>query len=460
MTYQHALVIHRRDLRKEDNTALNAALASAERVSPCFIFDPRQVGAGNVYRSERAVAFMAHALAELAQSYRKDGGHLSVFEGEAHEVLTRIITENDIDAVYVNADYTPFAKARDEALAHVCHVRGVAFEICHDLLLVGDPADALNKSGEPYKVFTPFFRYATETFPVARPRTARGVFSRRSLERSDKSLLDTYVIVGGKSDLPPTQPRSVALTILDNISTLKTYPDTRDFPHLSTSRLSMHHKFGTISIRESYHAMQKALGAGHPLIRQLYWRDFFTQLSHHFPHVYDGSFDTKYDGVSWPGSDEAFARWCKGTTGFPIVDAGMRELNATGYMHNRARMIVASFLTKDLHIDWRLGEKYFTEQLIDYDPAVNNGSWQWAAGTGADAAPYFRIFNPWLQQKKFDPECVYIKEWVPELQNVAPSVIHAFDTKGVPEGVNYPAPMLDHKQEAAEAKRLYGEGIQ
>jgi len=231
------------------------------------------------------------------------------------------------------------------------------------------------------------------------------------------------------------------------------YAATKDIPALSTSNLSAHLKFGTLSIRETYHAIKKILGPTHLLLRQLYWRDFFTHVAYYSPFVFGHAFHEKYDQLIWEHDDKKFQRWCTGTTGFPIVDAGMRQLTTTGFMHNRVRMIAASFLTKDLHIDWRWGEKFFAQQLIDYDPAVNNGNWQWCASTGCDAQPYFRIFNPWLQQKKFDTECIYIKRWIPELKKVAPATIHTWYANKLPS--NYPKPMVDHTQEARITKQWF-----
>lgn len=233
--------------------------------------------------------------------------------------------------------------------------------------------------------------------------------------------------------------------ILNEIDRFSTYMKVRDFPaKAGTTKLSAHLKFGTVSIREVYYAIKNRFGADHPLIRQLYWRDFYTQIGYHFPRVFKRSFRSKYDKLDWNYNETAFHRWCEGLTGFPIVDAGMRELNRTGYMHNRVRMIVASFLIKDLHIDWRWGERYFAQKLVDYDPAVNNGNWQWAASTGCDPVPYFRIFNPWLQQRKFDPNCEYIKENVPELRSFPPSIIHNLEKVQPDDLKNYPPPMVDH----------------
>jgi deoxyribodipyrimidine photo-lyase len=218
--------------------------------------------------------------------------------------------------------------------------------------------------------------------------------------------------------------------------------------------LSAHHKFGTVSIRETYQKIKNEFGIAHTLINELYWRDFFTHIGFHFPKVFVSAFNEKYEKIPWENNKTKFNHWCNGTTGFPIVDAGMRELGTTGFMHNRVRMVVASFLTKDLHIDWRWGEQFFANHLIDYDPAVNNGNWQWAASTGCDAQPYFRIFNPWSQQQKFDTNCIYIKKWIPELKNLTSREIHQLENKPslVP---NYPQPIINHNEAAFIAKQLF-----
>ncbi|MFW5746484.1 MAG: cryptochrome/photolyase family protein, partial [Nanoarchaeota archaeon] len=255
--------------------------------------------------------------------------------------------------------------------------------------------------------------------------------------------------------------RKSALRILRNLEQFEDYSKDKDIPAKdATTHLSAHIKFGTCSLREIYHAI-KGTREDHPLLRQLYWHDFFTYVAHHFPHVFGSPFRSKYKELEWDKGAQAekrFRSWCKGNTGFPIVDAGMRQLNTSGFMHNRVRMIVASFLIKDLHIDWRQGERYFAKRLMDYDPAVNNGNWQWAASTGCDAQPYFRIFNPWRQQKRFDPECIYIKEWVPELQELDPAHIHQWSTECKEywhKKVAYPAPIVCHDEERDEAKARY-----
>jgi len=246
-----------------------------------------------------------------------------------------------------------------------------------------------------------------------------------------------------------------AKKIVRSIAHFKNYTTTRDIPALSTTNLSAYLKFGCISIRQIYHAIEQTLGKHHPLIRQLYWRDFFTYLAYHSPFVFGHPYHKKYEKLPWSKNMSFFKAWCQGKTGFPIVDAGMRQLNTTGFMHNRVRMIVASFLVKDLHINWLWGEKYFAQQLIDYDPMINNGNWQWCASTGSDAQPYFRIFNPWIQQKKFDPQCIYIKRWIPELKDIEPKIIHNWFGSHNVEIKQYPRPLIDHKIESALAKKMY-----
>jgi deoxyribodipyrimidine photo-lyase len=247
--------------------------------------------------------------------------------------------------------------------------------------------------------------------------------------------------------------RNEGLKILNQIQTHKNYERERDFPAIKgTTNLSAHIKFGTVSIREVYHAIKQI--DNFALLRQLYWRDFYIHIGFHFPHVFKGSFRPKYDRLDWKYDKSLFTIWCEGNTGFPIVDAGMRQLNSTGWMHNRVRMIVASFLTKDLLINWQWGERYFKEKLVDYDISVNNGNWQWAASTGCDPAPYFRIFNPWLQQKKFDPYCDYIKSFIPELRDYNPRIIHNL-FKTHPQKLNYPKPIVNHSVMREKAKLMF-----
>lgn len=452
--YALSLFIFRRDLRIPDNTALVAALQASRKVIAAFIVDPRQVSE-NSYKSDHAVQFMTKSLLELERALKERGGRLYVFTGQAQDVVGQILNELKIEAVFFNRDYTPFSVKRDLAIQGICEARGVDCQMFDDALL-NPPGSVLKASGGPYTVFTPFFRKASGIGVPGPQGLAQGDFFTGAVSLEASSGLAR--ILGPFRETPVVQGgRGSALRIINNINSLRNYAVTRDLPaELGTSRLSAHLKFGTVSVREVYHGIRKVLGTDHPLIRQLYWRDFFTHIAYHFPHVFGNAFYEEYNGIPWRDDERLFKAWCLGKTGFPIVDAGMRELNATGFMHNRSRMIAASFLVKDLHIDWRRGERYFAQKLVDYDPAVNNGNWQWAASTGCDHQPYFRIFNPWLQQKRFDPEGVYIKVWVPELSGcTAREILSVGEGKRAAAG--YPSQVISHSDAAIWVREVYRE---
>jgi deoxyribodipyrimidine photo-lyase len=452
--YKKTLFLFRRDLRLEDNTGLIAALRDSEEVIPGFIFDPRQTGA-HPYRSGHALEFMAASLAGLDRDLRARGTHLYLFQGEAEKVVSALVRSERLDAVHLNRDYTPFSRRRDEAIEAACREKNAAFVSSGDALL-NEPDEISKAGGGPYTVFTPFF-VAARARAVRPPRGNTAVNYFAGPVRTDKGTAVYELLLKRRNDeLFRTGGRAEALAILDRMGDFRDYERTRDLPAVDgTTGLSPHNKFGTISIREFHRAVKKRLGAGHSLIRQLYWRDFFTHVAVHFERVFGRPFHAKYETLSWRDDPARLRRWQEGTTGFPIVDAGMRQLNATGFMHNRVRMISASFLVKDLHIDWREGERYFATRLEDYDPCVNNGNWQWVASTGCDAAPYFRIFNPWLQQKRYDSDAVYIKRWVPELASAAPELIHRLDRVEGRRPGGYPAPMADHAVESLRALAMY-----
>lgn len=452
--YKKSLFIFRRDLRLEDNTALNKALEQSEKVIPCFIFDPRQITEKNEYYSANAVQFMIESLQSLNTQLHKHDGKLYLFYGNAEIIIKDIITQEKIDALFINQDYTPFSIKRDSALQKICATNDIAFESCADVLL-NPPTAIQKKDGSFYSVFSAFYNNA-HTVPIQNPHTVKnGTFFSGHIKNSEPEKIYSRILSKNNKNIFVHGGRENALKALSHLNTMKNYSKERDFPALETSALSAHLKFGTLSVREAYYGITKKLGAHHPLLRQLYWRDFFTHIAFHKPEIFGHPFHSKYEKLSWNNDKKLFNAWCTGNTGFPIVDAGMRQLNETGFMHNRVRMIVASFLTKDLHINWLKGEQYFAQQLVDYDPAVNNGNWQWCASTGCDAQPYFRIFNPWLQQKKYDPDCLYIKKWVPELKNQEPNVIHNWFKENSPQIKNYPRPMVDHAKESALAKTLY-----
>ena len=452
--YTNSLFIFRRDLRLSDNTGLNKALAQSKKVIPCFIFDPRQVSDKNDYKSDNAIQFMLESLKELHQAIDKQDGKLYFFHGDSEDIIKKIIQHHTIDALFINRDYTPFSISRDKKIKKICADNDVIFESSDDALL-NSPETVAKNDGGYYSVFTAFYKKAAMITVSEPTKQHRGNWFSGTIKNSESITLFKKILDTKNKDIAVSGGRKEALRILKNLASFKNYKHDRNYPAIPTSHLSAHLKFGTISAREAYYAIIEHLGSRHPLLGQLYWRDFFTHVAYHKPTVFGHPYHEKYKNLEWDNDKKLFKAWCEGKTGFPIVDAGMRELNATGFMHNRVRMIVASFLVKDLHINWLWGEKYFAQQLVDYDPAVNNGNWQWSASTGCDAQPYFRIFNPWLQQKKYDPECTYIKQWVPELAQFDSKVIHSRFKENSPEIQGYPKPIVDHTKESKLAKKWY-----
>jgi len=451
--FKKTLFIFRRDLRREDNTGLQEALRLSEVVIPCFIATPEQLSSQNRYRSSSAIGFMLHSLDELARDLAAQGGRLYFFHGHPHEIVEQLITTEHLSAVMVNRDYTPYSRARDEKLQTLCEKMGVIFKAHADILL-REPEDGISESGKFYQIFTPFYK-KNSTFSVATPHTSKlTLYATHALTLEKKrEYIDSIIPVNSKSSAPGG--RAAALKILKSISDFNSYGAHHNDLTYGTTHLSPHNKFGTVSIRELFHTLENAFGPKHDITRQLYWRDFFYHVAWFNPSVLGHPFRAQYETLSWNEKEADFKRWCEGTTGFPVVDAGMRELNETGFMHNRARLIVGSFLVKDLHINWQWGERYFAQQLTDYDPCVNNGNWQWVASTGCDAQPYFRIFNPWLQQKRFDPTGKYIRRWIPELKHTDSTVLHTlYKQKSIPRG--YHAPMVDHGAEVKKTKIIYG----
>ena len=451
--FNNALFIFRRDLRLEDNTALMAASHDAASIIPIFIVDPRQAGTTNPYRSLNAIQFMKEALDDLTKNLKAQGGQLYICSGTAEEVIAKILQSIEIDALYVNRDYTPFSGHRDEALKKICYEHHVEFIQKNDLLLT-EPEAIVTGNGTPYSIFTPFFKRAHQ-LAVPEPTKSRiAHWYTKPIPGTIKNIDQAFEQYENKN-LAVHGTVSQAHKILSSMKKFQDYGKTHDYPSIETTHLSAYNKFGLVSIRQVYHAMLKNLGQASPLIRQLYWRDFFTHIAYFSPFVFGQPFKERYKKLHWRNDKDQFEAWCSGLTGFPIIDAGMRQLNETGYMHNRVRLLVGSFLVKDLHIDWRLGEQYFAQKLVDYDPAVNNGNWQWVASTGTDSQPYFRIFNPWLQQKKFDSDCKYIKRWVPEIATISPKIIHTWFKSHTLYANKYPEPIVDHTAESLLSKQLY-----
>lgn len=456
--FKKTLFIFHRDLRLEDNTGLNDALKHSEWVIPCFIFTPDQIE-HNSYRGIHCLQFMIESLEELHRELENHGSKLYLFYGNTSSIVEQCIRQLHVDRIVSNKDYTPYARRRDKSIEEICTKSNIAFSLFDDALLHPPEVTVKPNSRPPkmeaYTVFTPFYNNAAK-LPVEKPEELpAGKFYNQPISFSFSAVLYDKILPERSKNLAAKGGLKAGRDHLNKILKLEKYATDRDFPALDmTSGLSPYLKFTIISPREIYYRISRLFGTHHELIRALYWRDFFTCIAYFFPHVFQGAFHPKYDRLEWSDDKLGFQKWCNGETGFPLVDAGMRELNATGLMHNRVRMVVASFLTKDLHIHWKLGEKYFAQKLIDYDPAVNNGNWQWAASTGCDAQPYFRIFNPWLQQMKFDPDCMYIKKWVPELQSFSPKVIHNL-FKTAPNHRSYPDPIIAHDVESKVALARY-----
>ncbi len=454
MTKMYSLALHifRRDLRLYDNTALIESLKLSKAVIPCFIFDKRQIEK-NEYKSNNCIQFMAHSLHELDIALRKKDSKLYFFYGIAEDVVAQLLIKLNIKAVFINRDYTLFSQERDLKIEKICHELNVDFYSYADVLL-HEPEEVMKPNLQPYTIFTHFFKKSIQIQVQLPKNNVYNNYYQKSIVLEDKMTLKKLLKISNPNIILKGG-RNEALSQLKKLKHLHDYQITRNFPSIpGATQLSAHNKFGTLSIREFYAEIIRSFSQEHELIKELYWRDFFTHIAFHYPHVFCGSFYEKYDTIRWSENHKHFDAWCKGETGFPIVDAGMRELNTTGFMHNRVRMIVASFLTKDLHIDWRWGEKYFAQKLIDYDPAVNNGNWQWSASTGCDAQPYFRIFNPWIQQCKFDADCIYIKKWIPELAAITPKTLHNISAMKI-RLIDYPEPIINHSTESRKARILY-----
>jgi len=454
MKYDLSIFIFTRDLRLNDNSGLIAALKESKIVIPIFIFNPKQIDDKNKYKSNNCVQFMCQCLDELDRSLQKKNSRLYFFYDDPIKVIENLIKTQGVDAVYINTDYTPFAQKRENDLTVLCKRYGVDFFSHEDYLLTGKDM-VTNSSGKSYVKFTPFYRAAKKM----RVRSVSKNNNRNYLNQKNK-LIGEYKknyhhVYQKNNNVIVSGGRSHALTILKNIKNFKNYSDTRDHLSIETTHLSAYLKFNVISIREVYHQIKNVLNPNNKLLTQLYWRDFYMIVMYHHPYVIGGSMKPKNNSkMKWDNNKIYFKKWCLGKTGFPIVDAAMRQLNTIGWMHNRGRMIVSNFLIKILRIDWQWGERYFSQNLVDYDPANNNGGWLWNH-MGVDSQPYFRYFNPFTQSKKFDEDCLYIKKWIPELRNVDNDDIHHWDTKYMNYS-SYPAPIIsDIAKEIQKTIKVY-----
>ncbi|MFO7933045.1 MAG: deoxyribodipyrimidine photo-lyase, partial [Bacteroidales bacterium] len=418
----------RRDLRLEDNTALHHALGSGSPVLSLFIFDTNILH--ELPEDDPRLSFIYGRLRSIHLELSERGSSLLVKKGDPVKIWKELIGIHDIEEVFVNGDYEPYAIERDRKVEKLLRQQDIPMHFFKDQVIF-EKDEVVKMDGDPYTIFTPYKKRWLQHFRSQTPRPPESSDFRMFL-KSDFTFPDLSEIGFKPSSI---QVKDYDLSVADN------YADTRDFPGQdATSRLGPHLRFGTVSIRR----IISRLDPSHEVfLGELIWREFFMQILFHFPDVVGKNFRSKYNGIAWRNNDEEFERWCRGKTGYPMVDAGMRQLNRTGFMHNRTRMVTASFLCKHLLIDWRWGESYFAQKLLDYELSSNNGNWQWAAGTGCDAAPYFRVFNPSQQMKKYDPGRTYVEKWIPEY--------------GTTE---YPDPMVDHKFARSRALETYKKGIE
>jgi deoxyribodipyrimidine photo-lyase len=426
----------RRDLRLEDNAglyhALKNALAAGLTVQPLFIFDTTILDA-LTDKADKRVVFIHQAIERLHTELAELGAMLDVRHGVPLNIFAELLNEYDVKGVYANRDYEPDARARDKAVYELLDGHGIAFRAFKDHVIF-EKNEVMKADDSPYTVFTPYARkwlsqlddFYVQSFPT------RAYLD--GLYQQEKRAIPSMGQLGFEPMAVEFPSEELDFNVLD------AYAEQRDYPALpATSRLGVHLRFGTVSIRQvAAHARARSA----VFLSELIWRDFYQMILWHHPQVVTQSFKPMYDQIVWRNQSSEFAQWCAGQTGYPLVDAGMRELNETGFMHNRVRMVVASFLTKHLLIDWRWGERYFAQKLLDYDLAANNGGWQWAAGCGCDAAPYFRVFNPTLQMEKFDPKNEYVRRWVPEFGTAA-----------------YFEPMVEHRMARERCLQTYAQAL-
>jgi deoxyribodipyrimidine photo-lyase len=464
MPDRRASVIHwfRRDLRIADHSALYHAAKLGIPVIPVYILS--DWAGSHAWTGPNRQHFLCGSLESLARNLETLEGRLILRRGDPVEELTQLILETGAVAVYLNSDPDPHGKSVEKALRKKCQQLGVEYH-CHEDVALHSPDRVLTQGGQPYRVYTPYSRNwlsLEKSQPLGKPRALRTPAGISSLPLP---TVASWGLQPPSARIPdPGEKAARARLKMAIAGKIQSYASKRDFPAMDgTSRISQDLRYGLLSIRTVYAEAMKARDTAHAagqigidiFIKELAWREFYFAILHHFPNVLDEEFNPDWRGLPWDQPGPLLEAWKSGKTGFPIVDAGMRELLATGFMHNRVRMITAMFLTKDLHIDWKLGESWFMQNLVDGEIASNNGGWQWSAGTGADAAPYFRIQNPWSQTARYDPQGTYIKRWIPELADVHASRFMEPPKGGIPLAPGYPLPCVDHKTEREKTLAIF-----
>ena len=480
--FENGLFIFRRDLRIQDNIGLNLAMEQCKKVYPIFIFTPEQVTNNNKFKSDNSIQFMIESLDDLKGNVYDNGGILNCYYGENNTIIKKLINKWNVDAVFFNWDITPYAKKRDASIEKLCKSLKVEYVTAQDYYLY-EPGTIKSDSNEPYTKFTPYYNKVLPNKVIKPVYLKKYKFSKEI--DGNIGLLEAYTkFTEPNINLLVNGGRKYGEKIINNIAEFKNYGKNKDNVDQHTTLLSAYLKFGNVSVRETYYKMKDKLGRSSDLLRQLIfgnvsvreiyykmkdklgrssdllrqliWREFYAQLLFSNPQLLGNPFKETYRKINWEKNTSNFNDWKNGLTGFPIVDAGMRELNTTGYMHNRCRLITASFLIKTLLINWEDGEKYYSTKLTDYDPASNNGNWQWVASSGADAQPYFRIFNHWSQSEKHDKDAEYIKKWIPELESVPAKDIHKWNEVWEKyKDVKYPKPIVNYNKQRKKTLAMY-----
>lgn len=486
--YKNGLFIFRRDFRIEDNVGFNNALNICENLYTCFIFTPEQIGNKNNYKSNNSIQFMIESIFDLKKEIEKKKGELLFFYGKNDKIISKLISLYELNVVVYNKDYTPYAVYRDNIITDICSANNVEIYEYHDYCLY-EPCKIININGSVYKKFTPFYekvieikvnkpKYVKNMTGILKSADKKKIKCQTSLETIKRKILieNEKIIVNGGREKGIQQ-------LVQSLETQENYEKTRNYLRINTSILSPYLKFGCISVREVYYFFLKNFGKKSEIMRQLIWRDFYMHIMYSYPAVLNGSLNHEYYSKNgklfikynpktstieepqnynkqfeWDNNEIIFKKWCNGETGFPIVDACMKQLNETGWMHNRGRLIVSGFLIKILLIDWRFGELYFSKKLIDYDIASNNGNWQWMSSSGITSTPYYQILNPWVQSEKFDKNGEFIKKWIPELKEVNSCHLHKWNewfSSPKYKSIDYPSPIVDFNKQKEKYIKLY-----